>query len=107
MKKIVVPRSSPVPDLDALDDLVSGTTLPAPDLEGSLSKVMIGAFTVKSIDDIKESRSSISDQLSVSSKVVRVSYPDGHTASCQRHPSMQRNDRFLPCCCIVDGPFSI
>ena len=50
MKKFVVPRSSPVPDLDALDDLVLGTALPAPDLEGSLSKVMIGAFAVESID---------------------------------------------------------
>ena len=53
MKKYVVPRSSPVPDLDALDDLFLGTTLPVPDLEGSLSKVMIGAFTVESIDGYK------------------------------------------------------
>ena len=53
MKKYVVPRSSPVPDLDALDDLFLGTTLPVPDLEGSLSKVMIGAFTVESIDGHK------------------------------------------------------
>ena len=30
-----------------------GTTLPVPDLEGSLSKVMIGAFTVESIDGHK------------------------------------------------------
>ena len=49
MKKYVVPRSSPVPDLDALDDLFLGTTLPVPDLEGSLSKVMIVAFTVEII----------------------------------------------------------
>ena len=53
MKKYVVPRSSPVPDLDALDDLFLATTLPVPDLEGSLSKVMIGAFTVESIDGYK------------------------------------------------------
>ena len=46
MKKYVVPRSSPIPDLDALDGLFLETTLPVPDLEGSLSKVMIGAFTV-------------------------------------------------------------
>ena len=53
MKKYVVPRSSPVPDLDALDDLFLGTTLPVPDLEGSLSKVMIVAFTVEIIDGHK------------------------------------------------------
>ena len=49
MKKCVVPLSSPVPDIDALDDIFLGTTLPVPDLEGSLSKVMFGAFTVESI----------------------------------------------------------
>ena len=53
MKKYVVPRSSPVPDLDALDDLFLRTTLPVPDLEGSLPKVVIGAFTVESIDGHK------------------------------------------------------
>ena len=53
MKKYVVSRSSPVPDLDALDDIFLGTTLPVPDLEGSLSKVMFGAFTVESIDGHK------------------------------------------------------
>ena len=53
MKKYVVPRSSPVPDLDALDDLFLGTTLPVPDLEGSLLKVMIVAFTVEIIDGHK------------------------------------------------------
>ena len=53
MKKYLVPRSSPVPDLDALDDLFLGTTQPVPDLEGSLSKVMIGAFTVESVDGHK------------------------------------------------------
>ena len=49
MKKYVVPLSSPVPDLDALYDLSLETTLPMPDLEGSLSNVMIGAFTFESI----------------------------------------------------------
>ena len=50
MKKYVVPLSSPVPDLDALDDIFLETTLHVPELESSLSKVMIGAFTVESID---------------------------------------------------------
>ena len=36
MKKYVVPLSSPVPDLDALDGLFLGITLPVADLEGSL-----------------------------------------------------------------------
>ena len=49
-KKYVVPRSSPVPDLDALDDFFFGITLPVPDLEGSLSKGVIGAFTVEFIN---------------------------------------------------------
>ena len=39
MKTFVVPLSSPVPDLDALADLFLGSTLPVPDLEGSLSKL--------------------------------------------------------------------
>ena len=32
MKNYVTPLSSPVPDLDALDDLSFGATLPVPDL---------------------------------------------------------------------------
>ena len=48
MKKYHVPLSSPAPDLDALNDLFLGTTLPVPDFEGSLSKVTIGAFTIES-----------------------------------------------------------
>ena len=53
MKKCVVAQSSPVPDLDALDDLFLGPTLPVPDLERSLSKGMIAAFTVERIDGNK------------------------------------------------------
>ena len=53
IKKYVAPRSSRASDLDALDDFFLGTTLPVPDLEGSLSKVMIGALTVESIDGHK------------------------------------------------------
>ena len=53
MGKYVVPGSSPVPDRDALDDLLLGTTYPVPDLEGSLSKVMTGAFAIESIDGLK------------------------------------------------------
>ena len=52
-KKYYVPLSSPAPDLDALDDLFLGTTLPVPNLAGSLSKIMIGAFTVRSIEGHK------------------------------------------------------
>ena len=52
-KKYYVSLSSPAPDLDAFDDICLGTTLPVPDHEGSMSKVMIGAFTVQSIDGHK------------------------------------------------------
>ena len=66
MKKYFVRLSSPNPDLDALDDVCLGSTLPVPDLEGSLSKVTIGAFTVENIDGHKKgSRSSISHPLSI------------------------------------------
>ena len=50
MKKYFVPLSSPVPDLDAFADFCWGTTLPVPDLEGSFSEGMVGAFTVESTD---------------------------------------------------------
>ena len=53
MKKCFVPLSSQNLDLDALDDVFLGTTLPVPDLEGSLSKGTIGEFTVESIDGHK------------------------------------------------------
>ena len=39
MKKYVVPWSSPVPHLDALEDLFFGTILPVPDLESSCRKL--------------------------------------------------------------------
>ena len=54
MKKYVVPLSSAVPDLYAVDDLFFVTSLPVPDLEGSLSTVTIGALTVESIDGHKK-----------------------------------------------------
>ena len=53
MKKCSVPLSLLNPDLDALDDDFLRTTLPVPDLKGSLSKVTIGAFKVDSIDGNK------------------------------------------------------
>ena len=92
MKKCVVPLSSPVPDIDALDDLFLGTTLPVPDLEGPLSKVIIGVFTVESIDGQKRGGGAAS------------------LTNFQYHLKLegyQRNDCFLPCCCNVDGLFSI
>ena len=53
MNNYVVPLSSTVPDSDALDDVFLGTTLPEPDLEGALSKAVIGASTVWSFDGHK------------------------------------------------------
>lgn len=49
MKKYNAPESSPVPDLDAIDDMFLGTTLPIPDIEGSVTKVALRSFTVESI----------------------------------------------------------
>ena len=53
MKKYNVPVSSPVPDLDAVDDMLLGTTLPVLDLTGSVTKVTIGPFTVEKMDGHK------------------------------------------------------
>ena len=53
MKKYNSPVTHPDPDLDALDDMFLGTTLPVPDLTGSMTKVTIGPFTVESIDGHK------------------------------------------------------
>ena len=53
MKKYNVPTSSPVPDLEALDDMFLGTTIPIPDLEGSVHKVMLGPYVVEYIDGHK------------------------------------------------------
>ena len=39
MKKYVLPLSSPVPDLDALDDIFLGTTLPCPILKAPSQKL--------------------------------------------------------------------
>ncbi len=53
MKQYVQPASSPVPDFEALDDLFLGTTLPVPDLDGSVNTVSIGPFVVEFIDGHK------------------------------------------------------
>ena len=53
MKKYIAPTSSPVPDFEALDVMFLGTTLPVPDLDGSVTKVTLGPFTVESIDGHK------------------------------------------------------
>lgn len=51
MKSFVMSESSPVPDLEALDDLFLGTTLPVPDHTGST--VTIGPYVVEYIDGHK------------------------------------------------------
>ena len=53
LKKYLPPRDSSVPDLSALDDLFLGTTLPVPDLEGSLNAVKLGPYIVEGIDGHK------------------------------------------------------
>ena len=53
MKKIYSPVTTSEPDLDVLDGMFLGTTLPVPHLKGSLTQVTIGPFTVESIDGHK------------------------------------------------------
>ena len=53
LKKYLPPRDSSVPDLSALDDIFLGTTLPVPDLEGSLNAVKLGPYIVEGIDGHK------------------------------------------------------
>ena len=53
MKRFVKPKSSPAPDFEALDDMFLGTTLPVPDLEGSMHTVTIGPYVIEAIDGHK------------------------------------------------------
>ena len=50
MKPFVKPDSSPVPDFEALDDMFLGTTLPVPDLDGSMHTVTIDPYVIETID---------------------------------------------------------
>ena len=45
--------SSSAPDFTALDDLFLGTTLPVPDLDGSVLPVQIGPYTIEAIEGHK------------------------------------------------------
>ena len=53
MKNYNVPVSSPVPDVDAIDDTFLGTTLPVSDLTGSVTEITIGLFIAEIIDGHK------------------------------------------------------
>ena len=53
MKRFVEPKSSPAPDFEALDDMILGTTLPVPDLDGSMHTVTIGPYAIEAIDGHK------------------------------------------------------
>ena len=53
MKRFVQPKSSPVPDFEALDDMFLGTTLPVPDLDGAMHTVTIGPYIIEAIDGHK------------------------------------------------------
>ena len=50
MKRFVEPKSSSAPDFEALDDMFLGTTLPVPDLNGSMHTVTIGPYVIEAID---------------------------------------------------------
>ena len=45
--------SNPVPDFTELDEFFLGTTLPAPDLDGSVITVHIGPYTIEAIESHK------------------------------------------------------
>ena len=53
MKRFVEPKSSSAPDFEALDDMFLGTTLPVPDLDGSMHSVTIGPYVIEAIDGHK------------------------------------------------------
>ena len=53
MKRFVKPKSSPAPDFEALDDMFLGTTLPEPDLDGTMHAVTIGPYVIEAIDGHK------------------------------------------------------
>ena len=50
MKKCYSPVTTPESDLDVLDDMFLGTSLPVPYLKGSLTQVTTGPFTVEGIN---------------------------------------------------------
>ena len=53
MKRLVEPKSSTVPDFEALDDMFLGTTLPVLHLDGSMHTVSIGPYVIEAIDGHK------------------------------------------------------
>ena len=53
VKQFVKPKSSSAPDFEALDDMFFGTTLPVPDLDGSVHTVTIGPYVIGAIDGHK------------------------------------------------------
>ena len=53
MKQFVKRKPSPDPDFEALDDMFLGTTLPVPDLDGSMHTVTTGPYVIEAIDGHK------------------------------------------------------
>lgn len=103
MKKYYVPLSPPAPGFDAFDDLVSGTTLPVHDIEGSLSKSMIVAFTVESFDE-HETGVGAASLTNFQHRLKLECYPAPRVVS---GVMSKRYVFFLTCCSTVDGLFSI
>ena len=44
MKRFVKPKASPAPDFEELDDMFLGTSLPVPDVDGTVHTVTIGPY---------------------------------------------------------------
>ena len=53
MERFLKPKSPPASDFEALDDMFLGTTLPVPDLDGSIHTVTIGPYVIEAIDGHK------------------------------------------------------
>ena len=53
MKKYFPSSSNPTPDFTELDDWFLGTTLPIPDLDGSVLSVKVGPYVIEGIENFK------------------------------------------------------
>ena len=105
MKQFVKPKTSPAPDFEALDDMFLGTTLPVRDLDGSMHTVTIGLYVIEAIDGHKRGLGAASvENFQYQLKLKGQPPQCGVWRHCST-PSMQGDDRILPCCNSVTKSF--